>query len=84
MEGKKYIAVNSYPLLCSSTDGLIGSRLSRLTGATTLERAKSAVDKWHDSNEEEGYGIPWEAGTAYVVEAVKGRFCWETTGKRVK
>ena len=79
MEGKRYIAVNSYPLFCSITDGLIGSRLQRLTEPTTLERAQGAVDKWFDSVEDE-YGIPFEYGEAYVVESIDG----EASRTRVK
>ena len=60
--------VNEYPVFCQITDGIIGSDEQVIGEYSTLKDAQDALAKWHEQNEEEGYGLPFEAGSSMIRE----------------
>lgn len=71
--GTSYKLINTYPVLCSSTDACIGQDEQGLGTFATLKAAEQALDEWHEAHDNDGYGPDWRAGEVRIWEVVTKR-----------
>jgi hypothetical protein len=69
----QYALIHSWPLLCPSSDGLIGTRSRELGTYATMEEAQVARNEWYESSGYDENNEPcWQDGVLRIAEVSDG------------